>query len=480
MPRLNISSIAKWMLMLGLALIISCTEEQPFYPADPNSLTVVATQIDGRKLEEGKEGVKVLDAFTVIFSQSVNPEVASNATTLRADNGEVAMTISFNDNQSIMALTPNDSLDYETDYTLSISSGELGLMSENLATAYSLSFQTEIEPKPIFAAGTGVNGDPYLIESAEQLDLVRLFLSSEFVLINDIDLGGYLSDPAGWIPLGNLAEPFVGKFDGGGFTVSGLNIDRPDITELGLFGVLDGSGEIRNLQVQSTGISGGQATAALLGRQLNGLVENCHSAGSVTSTSSRTGGLVGSQEAGSILKSSSSCGVFGTLSRAGGLVGLSQAGLIAESYATGNVESLSSRVGGLVGSLEENATVRDCYATGNVTAKNRGGGLLGRLDGSATRSYAIGNITITDADASGDYPGNVVGQLGGTGSFQDLYYPNNQVINYGGQADITNDGTALDITTLSCASPNALFTGFDFATVWACASDGTWVQLAWQ
>ncbi|MEL7534130.1 MAG: GLUG motif-containing protein [Bacteroidota bacterium] len=480
MQRIKSLIYQPWLAFVLLALMLACTEEQPFYPADADSLTIVATQIEGRNLEEGKEGVKVLDAFTVIFSKGVNPELASNATTLSSANGPVNINISFNDNQSIMALTPTDSLAYETDYTLEISSGELGLQGESFATAYSLNFRTEIEPKPLFAAGTGVDGDPYLIETPEQLALVSLFLSSQFVVINDIDLSNFITDPAGWIPLGSLAEPFTGKFDGGNFSISGLSIDRPDITEVGLFGVLDGSGEILNTSVQTTGISGGQATAALLGRQLNGLVENCHSSGSVTSTSSRTGGLVGSQEAGTILKSSSSCGVFGTLSRAGGLVGLSQAGLIAESFASGNVESLSSRVGGLVGSLEENATVRDCYATGNISAKNRGGGLIGRLDGSATRSYAIGNITITDADASSDYPGNVAGQVGGTGSFQELYYPNNQIINYGGQADITTDGTPVNISSLSCASPNALFMGFDFGAVWSCAADGEWVKLAWQ
>lgn len=480
MYRFKASFYSKWLFLICLGLLAGCTEEQPFYPADSNSLTIVATQINGRNLEEGKAGVKVLDAFTVIFSQGVNPERASTATTLRSATGDVEMTISFNDNQSIMALTPNDSLAFETDYTLTISSGELGLMGESFATIYTLNFRTEIEPKPLFVAGTGVDGDPYLIETPEQLDLVRLFLTSEFVVINDIDLAGYINDPAGWIPLGTLAEPFTGKFDGGDFTVSGLNIGRPDITEVGLFGVLEGNGEIKNLRVSTTGVSGGQATAALLGRQLNGLVENCHSSGSVTSSSSRAGGLVGSQEAGTISKCSSSCGVFGNQSRAGGLVGLSQAGLIAESYASGNVESLSSRVGGLVGSLEENASVRDCYATGNITAKNRGGGLIGRLDGSTTRSYAIGNITITDADASGDYPGNVVGQIGGTGSFQELYYPNNQLINYGGQADITTDGTPVDISSLSCASPNALFVGFDFGSIWACSNDGEWVKLAWQ
>ena len=39
-----------------------------------------------------------------------------------------------------------------------------------------------------FAGGTGVNGDPWLIETAEQLNNVRNHLDGYFELIGDIDL----------------------------------------------------------------------------------------------------------------------------------------------------------------------------------------------------------------------------------------------------------------------------------------------------
>ena len=81
-------------------------------------------------------------------------------------------------------------------------------------------------------------------------------------------------------------------------------------------------------------------------------------------------------------------------------------------------------------------------------------------------------------DESGDYPGNVVGQL--DGPLEDAYYPQGQTINYDGGADITREGTPLDISAFSCSDPSAVFTNFDFDQVWSCAADGEWPKLNWE
>lgn len=480
--NINSHRIRLLLLAVGcIALFTQCETEDDEFAVNPNKLTIVAKQANNLDLIEGFTGVKVDADFTIVFSNPVDPTRAIEATSFSSSAGTPNLNISFNDNSSIMGITPSDSLEFETDYTITIRAGALGLENERLENDFVLSFTTDIEPMPLFEAGLGTEESPYLIASADQLNIVRQFKSSFFRVINDIDLGELTDpDPLGWEPLGDLLEPFIGNFDGGGFTISGLNIQRPEATEIGLFGVLDGSGIIQNVSVQVTGISGGQATGALVGRQLNGTIQNCSSSGSITGTNSRVGGLVGSQEAGLITQCASSCGVFAELSRVGGLVGLSQAGTVMESYASGNSESLSSRVGGVVGSVEADATVMNCYATGNVTARNRGGGAFGRLDGSASNCYATGIITITDADASGDYPGNVIGQAGSGSSFSGMYYPNDQTINYDGGADITEDGSSVNISSFSCADPKSSFPEFDFDTIWSCTSDGTWMVLSWQ
>ncbi|MEL6134057.1 MAG: GLUG motif-containing protein [Bacteroidota bacterium] len=465
-------------ILLPLLWLTACVEEAPFFPADPNTFTVVATQVEGVNLTEGRTGIKVDAEFSLVFSNPVNPDQAAQAVTLTSANGAVNLTINFNDNQSIMALIPVDSLDFETLYTLKVDTRAFGQQGEGLTTDFTRSFETEIEPKPLFDGGDGTESNPYLVGTPEQLDIMRLFLESFFVMTSDIDVSAIAAmDPAGWRPIGDLNEPFTGNFDGGGFEVKGLTIARTDQSEVGLFGVLGGEGVIQNLNVQAIGVAGGQATGVLLGRQLSGTIRKCSTSGSIAANNSRIGGLIGSQEEGLITQCTSSCGVFSELSRVGGLVGLTQAGTVEKSFATGNVESLSSRVGGLIGSVEEGATVRDNYATGNVTARNRGGGLYGRVDGTAQRGYATGNITVTDADDSGDYAGHVIGQVGGSSTISEMYYPTDQTINYGGNADITTEGNPTNINTFSCGNPTSVFSNFDFTTVWVCTSDGVWPTL---
>ena len=468
-----------WLALLLLCLT-GCTQEEPFYPVDPSQLAVTAVQVDNNNVEEGRSGLKVDAQFTLIFSAPVNPDLAAAAISLASSSEAVPLELTFNPNQSIVVIIPADSLDFETRYTLSVASGELGAEEQSLEPAFQRTFTTEIEPKPLFASGSGTEADPYVIETAEQVNLIRLFLASAFVLGADIDLTDLsAADARGFEPIGDLVEGFTGTIDGAGFTLSGLSIARPEQTEVGLFGVLDG-GSIRNLKLAVTGVEGNQATGALVGRQLDGLIENCHTSGSVTCSSSRSGGIVGSQEAGLLTRSWSSCGVNGAASRVGGLVGLSEAGTVSESYATGNCQSGSARVGGVVGSVEAGATVTDCYATGNMTGANRIGGAVGRLDGTFLRGYATGNVTVTDADESGDYPGHVIGQVGNGSTYQDLYYPVDQAINYGGGADLTADGVAVGIAAYACADPNGTLPGFDFSAVWTCTADGVWPLLAWQ
>lgn len=58
-----------------------------------------------------------------------------------------------------------------------------------------------------FAGGTGTESDPYIIQTAEQLNEVRNYLDgNNFRLDNDIDLTSYLaanSAENGWLPIGS-------------------------------------------------------------------------------------------------------------------------------------------------------------------------------------------------------------------------------------------------------------------------------------
>ena len=64
-----------------------------------------------------------------------------------------------------------------------------------------------------FSGGDGTAGNPYQIETPEQLHSVREDLDKHFILMNNIDLSVYGS-VYGWEPIGTPHEPFIGIFDG--------------------------------------------------------------------------------------------------------------------------------------------------------------------------------------------------------------------------------------------------------------------------
>ncbi len=159
----------------------------------------------------------------------------------------------------------------------------------------------------VFAGGSGIDGDPFQIHTAEQLNNVRNNLNSHFILLNDIDLTGYLSeagagwnDGAGWAPIGTSGSRFAGVFDGAEYRITGLHINRPTSENVGLFGSTNGA-RIQNVEVWGVSIKGGSYVGGLIGRGYETTVSQCGTSGTVTGTGDLyTGGLIGYMYNGSV------------------------------------------------------------------------------------------------------------------------------------------------------------------------------------
>ncbi|GAF99161.1 unnamed protein product, partial [marine sediment metagenome] len=218
----------------------------------------------------------------------------------------------------------------------------------------------------LFAGGNGTAEDPYQIADWYHLDNVRNYLSSHFIVINDLDSNsiGYTElasatahEGKGWQPVGSTAGKFAGSFDGQGYEICDLFIDRSGGSDVGLFGVLDEAGVIENVGV-SGNVTGNLNVGVLAGKN-EGTVSTSYSAGSVTGDDF-VGGLVGKNE-----------GIAGNSSSSSSVIG-------------------DTRVGGLVG--QNSDTVSDSYAAGNVTGSGYVGGLAGRNEGPVSNSYAAGSV----------------------------------------------------------------------------------------
>jgi hypothetical protein len=254
----------------------------------------------------------------------------------------------------------------------------------------------------------------YFIDSLDDLRTISEnsgFWGSDFYLTADIDAadtanwnvgdhdnnGGTEDEAMGFSTIGMDGTPFTGLFDGQGYVISNLYINRSAQSYVGLFGVANGDG-ISNVGVEGGSVTGYWYVGGLAGENY-GVITSCYTTG-VVSGKGDVGGLVGYGNGGTI----TSCYATGAVSGgvggdAGGLVGYGDGGTtITSSYATGVVTG-EAAVGGLVGWSA--ASVIGCHATGPVTGSDDVGGLVGRNQGSVEMCHTTGAVTVSNGDAGG-------------------------------------------------------------------------------
>ena len=194
------------------------------------------------------------------------------------------------------------------------------------------------------------------------MDSIRNDLAGHYVLMNDLDSAspGYeelasasANEGKGWEPIGAYDEDdpdraFTGYFDGQGYEIRGLFIDRPDEKGVGLFGFVHEGAVIKGIGVVNGDVTGREHVGGLLGVNW-GTLSNCYSSGSV-SGELRVGGLVGRNEGGTVSHCYSSATVAGEQAVAG-LVGQNlHDGTVSDSFSSATVVGGWQYIGGLVGS----------------------------------------------------------------------------------------------------------------------------------
>ncbi len=205
----------------------------------------------------------------------------------------------------------------------------------------------------------------------------------------------------GWEPVGSSESPFTARFEGKGFEIRNLYINRLSIFGVGLFGYIGSGATLNQVALSSVMVKGPSYTGGLVGYQgTNSSISNSYVTGIVTGSTS-TGGLVGVQN-GSINNSYVKAFVTSDSYNTGGLVGV-QNGSINNSYAIGTVANESSNAGGLVGS--QNGSISNSYATGSVTGVNQIGGLVGYQATNSSISNSYASVVVTGTQGTGGLVG---------------------------------------------------------------------------
>ena len=252
--------------------------------------------------------------------------------------------------------------------------------------------------------GSGTESDPYQIGTADQLKLFRDIVNGAggqtqnrgayAVLTTNIDLN---NEP--WTPIGNYTEGnqiyYEGTFDGGGHTISGLNVTGEFVYD-GLFGTVK-DGTIKSLTVAGkVSPSNSQCiVGGIVGYASNAVIKNCSNHCSVTGrTTSIIGGIAGFNSSGAIID----CYNVGTISginyaeAIGGIVG-SNSGTISNCYNVGTVSNDTS-VGEIAG--HNNGTVENCYYLAgtnlNAVGQNNSNGNITKTESKTAANFANGTV----------------------------------------------------------------------------------------
>ena len=220
-----------------------------------------------------------------------------------------------------------------------------------------------------YGGGSGTPESPYEIGTPghwQTLIGTSLDWDKHFILTADLDFGGSTISPVG---------TFTGVMDGQGFVLRDVIINEPSSDNVGIFGYVGSTGQIRNLGAEQINITGNSSVGGLVGDNHGGILTACYSTGVVSGTE-RVGGLVGGL-AGmvtgvNINNCYSTCSVNGS-NKVGGLVGGNSGAMPGKSeycFSSGAISGTGIDIGGLVGDAVSTATFSfwDVQASGQATS----------------------------------------------------------------------------------------------------------------
>ncbi len=226
--------------------------------------------------------------------------------------------------------------------------------------------------------------DYYRITTAEQLNEIRNNLGGKYILCANINLSGQ-----SWEPIGSLENPFTGTFDGNGYTISNVTINKHLTVDnvassemnIGFFGYTNGA-TIKNLGIEnaSYNVTTGDFSDT-----------NFSNVGGIAGTLNNTN-VECSYFKGSISNSTGSY-VF---ARSGGIAAIGLNSSVTNCYSHSNIYAnaveMNTMAAGIVAWLDA-VTIDKCYAAGSVVSENDAGYCYsGGMNASGNASSIFGII----------------------------------------------------------------------------------------
>ncbi len=320
---------------------------------------------DNRILEKGQ--IAILP-YKIIYSKGEEFEVDGLTLKFEFENAE---------DEYVMAMT---------DEVVGYDSNTLGIQTLSV-THYGKTFSFNVT----------VNEKPFNeIKTIEDLYNIRLDLSANYILMNDIDLteatavgGDWDYDGKGWNPIGSNDIyddiAFSGIFDGNGYSIIGMRINLTSAnvpsgagsnTYAGLFTNI--IGEVRNLNIKNVNIESVYASddsyVGAISACNNGTITNCAVSGTISAAKGYYAGGITGNNKGTVDKCYNIADVVG-YRYVGGISGYNSSniencyntGSITYKYAYNNSSGSHGNSGGISG--YNTSYIAKCYNTGNTVGQ---------------------------------------------------------------------------------------------------------------
>lgn len=272
-----------------------------------------------------------------------------------------------------------------------------------------------------------IGSEQELITFRNEVNAGKTYVGQTIVLTNNINLNGQ-----NWVPIGTTSKLyFSGTFDGNGFTIAGLMVDKTTVSS-GLFGYAINA-TFKNLNILNPAIveKAGNDTGALLGRgTTNIIIDNVHvSGGFVKSTADNIGGIVGIVGAGAQISNSSVINTEITgRTYVGGIVGYAQGTValtsvsITNSFSAVHIKGTGNAIGGIAGGLA-GGVIDKVYTTGSMFAMaGYTGGIVGVINSRASViSNAMARGDIYSHRASTVIAGGIAGNVAIATDFKNCF-----------------------------------------------------------
>ncbi len=260
---------------------------------------------------------------------------------------------------------------------------------------------------PVLAVtGEGTEANPYLVSSVSDVLAIHNDIDGYYKLTQSIDMSG-----VEFTPIGNEHEgAFTGTIDGGGYTISNLDIYLPDNKYVGFVGYLEGT--VKNLHIANANSFGYCYVGGIVGYAgESAIIDNCtlsgDAGGKYQIVDVNIGGIVG-YNAGKINKCINQSAITGAAYNLtydyyyiGGITGYNNYGTISGCSNMGTVTVNCDFVGGIAG-YNNYGTISGCSNTGTVTEGEESGGIAGSNNyGTIIGCSNAGSITGNSSHYSG-------------------------------------------------------------------------------